>query len=482
MTHFLKSIGDKSQAEKIILRGTRYVPAYRKFIEANGGNILLDSVPQTDKTKYLMTNNYRELLSDDYEETFTIFASSGSSGKTFYWPQLKSNHINTLPRLSEFLETAFEVSKKKTLAIIGLALGSWIGGEHFSWALKSFAINSKFPFSVFSPGNHHDEIIKMIISANDFAEQFIIFLCPSAIAHLKLRAEFLGVELPLEKLKFVVLGEAFPERVRETVQKDAKVSGSINVMFSIYGSADTGTLGVESLPSIVLRKIFTREPEVAKELGFSPPIPHFFHYVATDAYLETINNELIITKWQGIPLFRYNLHDSARLISWKKTKNLVLSLSNSFSKDSLNLLEILKRSPDNLPDIISITGRADSTLILCGTNISEAMLDEAINAEELLPYLTGNYLAKIKYTGARQRLAMDLEFKAGQELSKENKDKVYRLLIQSLGRVQPEFMNDWQNFYKVWDKDPTRRIIEINYYKWPEMSRQISIKHRGIQR
>jgi hypothetical protein len=39
--------------------------------------------------------------------------------------------------------------------------------------------------------------------------------------------------------------------------------------------------------------------------------------------VETVAGELCVTKWQGIPLVRYNLHDSARLYDWSEIVRLL---------------------------------------------------------------------------------------------------------------------------------------------------------------
>ena len=65
------------------------------------------------------------------------------------------------------------------------------------------------------------------------------------------------------------------------------------------------------------------------------------------------------------------------------------------SQDAIaNAAAALRASAEKLPDILAITGRADSCLLLCGTNLTEAMLDAAVRALELTPWLTGNYRAR----------------------------------------------------------------------------------------
>jgi phenylacetate-CoA ligase len=198
---------------------------------------------------------------------------------------------------------------------VGLALGSWIGGDFFSWLLKSVAINAPYPLAMFSPGNKHDEIIAMLHSAERFVDQFILVCCPSAIGHLVLRSKENDWPLPLHKMRYLVIGEAFPETLREELQ--IKASEGDTLMFSVYGSADTGLLGFESPASVILRKICIADPLVGEDLGLGRVTPHFFHHADPDTYLESIDNELCVTKWQGIPLVRYNLHDSVRLYYWQ---------------------------------------------------------------------------------------------------------------------------------------------------------------------
>ena len=86
---------------------------------------------------------------------------------------------------------------------------------------------------------------------------------------------------------------------------------------------------------------------------------------ADDVFVESVAGELHITRWQGIPLVRYNLHDAAALLSWRE---LLAALPPHVLGHHAETLA-------QLPDVIAISGRADRCLILCGTNLSESMLD-----------------------------------------------------------------------------------------------------------
>ncbi|MBP5976130.1 hypothetical protein HW132_26200 [Brasilonema sp. CT11] len=482
---FVKNfLGSKQLASEVAQRAQVSVPAYKQFLEKQGFKVPepFEHLPKSDKESYVLAYPWEEVLADDYEECFSIFRSSGSSGQSFYWPQMKSTSRSSPTALKIFLEDAFAVHQKKTLAIVGSALGSWIGGDAMSWILKSMAVDAAYPFYVFSPGNNFDEIIEMICKMSPLVDQIIVFSVPSVIAYLHLKASQLKQSLPLDKLKHMVTGEPFPESLRASLQKRAEVEEDTPFMFSLYGSADTGTLGVESLATVALRKLLYRNNALASELGIESPIPHLFHFLATDdAFVETIDGYLCVTRWQGIPLVRYILYDRVALYSWKELKQAVLS-SKLLDSGNEALLKILSEASEQLPDLLAVTGRADKCVILSGSNFTEYLLDAAVKCEELDEILTGLYRAQIIYEEDRQYLAFDLEIRQDISPDKAMIDQVYYSLMQSLAQFKPSFLNQWQNIYSGWDNDPTKRILRLNFIPWPGLSQaaKTSIKQRGI--
>jgi len=471
-------------ARRIALRAAQQVPGYARYLAQHrvSPDAEFGRLPLTDKASYIKQCPWQELVGEDLRQTFHIFSSSGTSGRAFYWPQLRSSHGASEARLRQFLESTFAIHERPTLVIVGLALGSWIGGDLFSWLLKSVSINTPYPFAVFSPGNKHDEIIAMLRSASPIVEQFILACCPSAIGHLILRAEQAGTPLPLEKMRYIVIGESFPEVSRTALETRANVPPGEALMLSIYGSADTGVVGFESPGSITLRKLAHAEPAIAEELELGRVIPHFFHQADPETYLETVDGELCVTKWQGIPLVRYNLHDSARLYDWP----MIASRFSPWAQRHPMLAPVLQQLSRlvalPLPGLVAITGRADSCLILCGTNITEAMFDEAVRCQELAHALTGVFQARLLLENGRQRLGLRLEYRAEQGTPEQVVESIYPSLIHVLGRVQPEFKDDWASIYRTWDSDPERRILKLELVPWPEMSRGLEskIKQRGI--
>jgi phenylacetate-CoA ligase len=399
-----------------------------------------------------------------------------------YWPCLRSHDRYAAWGTRRFLESCLAIHRKRTLAIVGAALGSWIGGDHISWLLKSASLRSRYSFSVFAPGNNHAEIIDIITEVEPRVDLIILFITPSYIRYLHLRAESLGKTLPLSKLRYLVTGEPIAEQVRMSLQAHASVPPHEPFMLSFYGSADTGMLGIESPSSVALRKLLTLNEGLAAELGFSQPVPHLFHYCAPDAYVETIDGELCVTRWQGIPIVRYNLHDKARLYRWRTLRAAVLK-SNLIQTSDEPLREVIRKSWTILPDLIAVEGRSDG-LILGGSNVSEAMLDEVVRTRALESVLTGMYKARLGLVDGQQILELDLELRPGVTVDAEGADRVYDALIQSLCRVQPELRGDWENIHRVFDRDPSRRILQLRWHPWPVLSREVEAlpKRCSIQR
>lgn len=490
------SLGSKYKALDIFRKSQR-IPAYQHFLKAQhiSHRVPFHQVPQTDKKSYILRYDYSELRSLDSDTEFTLFRSSGSSGKAVFWPQIRKPYTQLVSGLKGMLESSYGIHQKRTLAIVGLALGSWVGGDCFSWSLKNLAMQVPYPFTVFSPGNNHDEIIEIIQKYNSLVDQFLILMCPSAIGHLHLKARDQGVALPHAKIRYLVLGEPFPENLRINLQKQAGLQGSFPIL-SLYGSADTGTLGVESQASAALRQLLCCNQALREHLNIPYPVPHFFHFVAPQTYLEVENQELLVTKWQGIPLVRYNLHDRASLYTWSQLLEQLMT-SGCIEPEEEPLLKLILQSSHfcrqnwmkkwylaqpHLGDLIAISGRTDACLILCGTNFTEEMLNEALHTAALSAFITDRFYAKVSYIEDRQFLCLDIEVLHRALLTSEIEDQIYRILIKELGRVQPEFLQDWQHVYTAWDDIPEKRILKLTLHAWPALSKQseLRIKNRGI--
>ncbi len=461
--------------------------AYQKLIEArlkdlgksNLEDLSWQEVPVITKNDFYSAHPWQEVLPrESYKDIYTLYRSSGTTAtktsRGFFWPQLKSDFLRMVPAFRESVVETYKLNQKSTLMIIGLSLGSWAGGEQFSFVFKDIAINNDYPLVVFTPGNLHAEIIELIEKCHDEFNQVLIALCPSAIFYLERLAQKMNYRLPLEKITFLVLGEPFPEALRTDLQKRSGRNIQEPIMFSMYGAADAGVMGMESAELVMLRQFIGNHSEMALALGFTPySIPNLFHVnsMNSNLYLEQINDELVITKWQGLPLVRYNLQDKCKLFSWET----LCMLAASFDRSQEALW--LKRKDEKLGDVIAIWGRSKGCIFLCGSNIFETMLQEVILKSSLAPLITGAFVVWIDLQMGRQILHWQIELKSG---VKEPSNDIHSEFVELLCKQQPEFADDYDKFYRP-SEDDGLRIFQFHFCKDKTLSESIAY-NTGIKK
>jgi phenylacetate-CoA ligase len=439
-----------------------------------------DQFPILTKDNFYAANPWREFVPhESYRDIYSILRSSGTTnavgtGRGFFWPQLRSHDIALAQELQARLVDTFQLDTRKTLVIVGLSLGSWAGGEQFSFTFKSLAMQCHFPLVVFSPGNQHAEILELIDAIHDEVDQIIIALCPSAIYYLEKLAAQTRRMLPLGKIAFLVTGEPFPEELRLDLARRAGRADRQPPILSVYGSADTGILGAESAPLILIRQFLHAHPVVAQQLGFtSASIPNLYHLQRDEAFYETVDGELVITRWQGIPLARYNLKDRVQLYSWPVLcRKLALA-----DHENAGFWTGLADQP--FPDVMSVAGRAHGCLFLCGSNIFDSMLEEVFIRSDLRDLSTGTFCVWTDLDAGRQVLCWQVELKEGRSEPDESRVQLlHEQLVGLLGQEQPEFADDYETFYRPFEQNGLR-IFRFIFTAAPRLS---AITRQAIKR
>jgi hypothetical protein len=114
------------------------------------------NLPLLTKKSFYDSHPWRDIVPrDSYRFIYSIIRSSGTTNKDgssrgFFWPQLKNLDSRREPKSQEMLVETFQLQSRKTLAIIGMSLGSWAGGEQFSFLFKMLALRSMLPLVTFS--------------------------------------------------------------------------------------------------------------------------------------------------------------------------------------------------------------------------------------------------------------------------------------------------------------------------------------------
>lgn len=350
------------------------VPAYKKFLKRETGSDMFperfEDIPVETKQNYLLSFEMNELCRKEDMSKFHLIGASSGFSKTgaVYWPKRPCDEAGYMKSIESMFVNNYRIDKKRTLVLVCLAFGMWIGGMQISAALRNIALTGKYPFTMATPGLDIKVAVSLIKGYKDMFSQILIVTNPSNISLFTALLNDEGIKLPDGTISFPVVGEYFSESFREHV---CKVYGhsvdSPYVVWTGYGSADAGDIGAETGSTVALRKYFYRNPELSERMFGTSSTPMILA-ISSKIYLEVIDGNFVVTKDQFIPLIRYNTGDKGGIL-YKK------NLYGSIPED------LYMQLPD---EMIYVYGRASNTVIFYGTNLMVNDINEyllSLNAD-----------------------------------------------------------------------------------------------------
>lgn len=335
------------------------VPAYKKFLhqESQGSEppIRFEDLPLLTKQKYLLTYPIADLCrSKDMDNIHLIGASSGfSKTGAIFWPKRPCDEAEYMNSIAKMLDLNYGIGSKRTLIIECLAFGMWIGGMQIAAALRNIALSGKYHLTIATPGLDLKAASTIIRDYKDIFDQILIITNPSNITLFSAILNDMNVDVPSGMIRFPVVGEYYTESFREHVARSfGHPYDDPYVVWTGYGSADTGDLGVETKSTIQLRKFFFHHPDISEKIFHTKSTPMLLA-LSNNAYIEVIDGNLVVTKDQFIPLIRYNTNDAGGLIEKSSLRNII-------DEPLYNML------PDK---ILYVSGRVNNAVIFYGTNL-----------------------------------------------------------------------------------------------------------------
>jgi phenylacetate-CoA ligase len=337
-----------------------HVPAYRDFFDKTSGKPDASSgeIPISDKINYLLEYPIEDLCWNGTIGNCHLIGSSSGFSKTgsVFWPKRPEDERNYIGSLETMLSVNYGIDKKKTLILCCMALGSWMGGMTITSALRILAAQGKLPLTVSTPGLNLSEAVEIYARFHPGFEQVLWITNPSSINVIYSLIKRKKINFPTSSNYFPAIGEYYSEDFRENIAR--KFGFNEDELFNVwtgYGSADTGDLGVETAATITLRKFLNRNRRLSKQI-FNSDDPPMILDMSDKPYIEIINHQIVVTKDQLVPLVRYNTGDEGGLLK----------------KDELNKYpEIPKAIIDNLnPEMLYVYGRASDSIIFYGTNLN----------------------------------------------------------------------------------------------------------------
>lgn len=341
------------------------VPGYRQFLAAHGadGVTAFTQLPLTTKQNYLLQYPIAELCWDaSLGHCHIIGSSSGfSQSGSVFWPKRPEDEGGYLKAIETMLTSHYGIDRKRTLILCCMAFGTWFGGMAITSALRVLATEGRLPMTVATPGLNLAEAVEIYVRFHASFEQTLWITNPSNIGLITSLLGQKGVTPPAGSCSFPVVGEYFSEASREaTARRYGHPQEAPFVVWTGYGSADTGDIAVETAATIALRKFFHHRPELAQQWFDSREVPMLLT-PSPSALVEIIDGLIVVTKDQLVPLVRYNTGDCGGMLS-----RAALSSLPDLAADTLAAL------PEH---ILFVHGRASNAVVFYGTNLDVHEID-----------------------------------------------------------------------------------------------------------
>ena len=110
----------------------------------------------------------------------TWSTSSGSSGKPTYWPRDSLSLEQSIDLYDKIFRRSFQSHERSTLAVIGFAMGNWIGGTYTYTGIQHLrALGHRL--SVIAPGIDIAAILSNIADLGPYYEQVVLVGYPPFI-------------------------------------------------------------------------------------------------------------------------------------------------------------------------------------------------------------------------------------------------------------------------------------------------------------
>lgn len=434
----------KRMALDLFRKASKQVPAYRQFLvknDINPKNIKtiqdFESLPITTKQSYLNKNNPRDLSwNGRFEDLCVVSVSSGSTGKPFIWPRGLGLEYETAIEYEIILKNFFGADKKKTLYIVGYAMGMYVAGVFTLNSMMSL-IKKGYPLTVATPGLDKDAIIEIVRNVGGNFNQIIIGAYPAALKDIIDKGVKENINWGKYNVKFMSGGEGFSEEFRKYIYSKIKVKNYYKSSCNAYGSADAAMLGHETPTSIFVRKSASENKNLRKALFNSERLPSLLQYYPQFKYFEEVNGNLIFTTYGGVPLIRYSIGDTGGIISFKKMIDILEDFGINIEKEMAKngCQDVITKLP-----FVYLFGRADNTKILYGANIYPEHIKNSLEQKEIIHQVTGKYFTDIVFDKTHnQTLYMAVELVHGVKKSDKLKNKIVNTIHNNLLKINREY-------------------------------------------
>lgn len=435
----------KTQVLSLFKRMSRKVPAYRRFLKANGiqGDHVrttreLVVVPSISKANYLSKNPFTDLFwNGSMRSPQVLTSTSGSTGKSTYFA--RSHEVDEHAALIH--ELIFHTSSlkrdKSTLVIVCFGMGVWIGGLITYQAFERMSRRG-YPLAILTPGINKAEILKALTDLAPQYEQIILAGYPPFLKDVVDEAVAQGTSFAKHRVMLLFAAEAFTESFRDYLVEKVGIKNPLTDAINIYGSADIGTMAFETPLSILARRLALKDGKLFADLFRSTAkTPTLAQFIPGFVSFEAPNGEILLSGDSALPLLRYSIGDHGGVYTFRE-------LVERYKTHGVDLLKEaraagIKDCVSELP-FVYVYERIDLATTLYGLQVYPETVKEVLLNKRFVDYLTGKLTLITKYDGNHdQYLEINLEQKSKKEVGKVLASELLTEIVKNLREKNSEF-------------------------------------------
>ena len=451
------------QVYRTYYKARRKCPAYRKFLTDNNHTELLKPgsfvslIPETNKENYVKKYSIEDRCYKGKIPTrgVVIDESSGSSGTPNNWVRGIHDRKDVQRLLQINLGLTF--FRQNMFIINCFALGPWATGMNVSMALADVCV-------VKSIG---PDIKKLENTLKVFGTKYK-YLIAGYPPFIKMFVNSTELDLKKYSLHLVTGGEGISEGLRDYL------SQYFSSVYSSYGASDLDiNIGAESEFTIAVRKICSKNPDIARKIFGKEQVPMIFQYNPLDYYIETsADGELMFSVTRlasAAPKVRYNLKDNGGTMSCAQMLQAL--------KDA-GFTGTLPKPKLHFP-ILYVSGRSDLTVPFYGAKIYTQDLDAMLHETALSEIFHSFQMSSYEDDAIERYLKIAFELNPGKR--GENGERIGGTILNQFVYDQLKRINqDFREVSKMFSAD--RIQVEIHEYEsGPFSERDIRIKQKYIK-
>ena len=425
------------------------VYAYKDFLKkarVNPKNIKtfkdFKKVPPVNKDNYLRSYPWEKLCPPGSftDQSLVLTSTSGSTGKPFYFPRNGALDAQSSFYHQMFLKNSDIDPNKSTLVLVCFGMGVWIGGVITYQAFKSISERG-YPMTILTPGVNKREIYEALKNIGEAYDQIILCGYPPFMKDVVDEAKQNGVNWHDYNIKMIFAAEAFSEKFRDYILRKTGMKSFYRDTMNIYGSADLGTMAVETPISILIRRLALKNKRLYQKIFTEATrLPTLAQYVPEFIDFECIGRSIYCSGNNVLPLVRYEIGDSGGVLYFNEMEKL-------FAEEGTDLMTEAKKagilnSVTEFP-FVYVYERTDLSTKLYGAIIYPEYVKVALQNITLEKYVTGKFTMFTKHDKKQNEyLEINIELKPGINESSWLQEEVAKIVFEKLKEKSAEYKNN----------------------------------------